>query len=270
MKRGSYATGRRSYVAAMAVQAARRARFDPVEGPAAVLRGRRCLCDLPGSCRYCEAVTASPRLKSLDTVDVTAHVSFLYPVCGPFVIWPQMGIDIYQCVGNRIRSKCFRFNGRFFPSYLNIIETEEQYCHIAVVYDRQPDHAGANPVYQDIWQTIDQAGAVSHDAYSFLNVNNVDRFEVVWERKLILPPLGFKGGAPSASEGTVERNSRRGLIIDEVIDLRGLPTVVNFNGGIPKTGMYYITIYGDEDVNVLSTEAAWNLYYSCRWEFYDD
>lgn len=164
--------------------------------------------------------TGPTELKSTD--QATTAIAFLTAGTVALVVAPPLeGASFYQRVGRRIRMKSIELRGEIQPSNGNAAAVTRQFARLLVIYDRQAN--GALPAVADILTGYNAAGATSSTVYDGLNMNNRDRFLVLRDRKLYLPPLGINGATPAASQGValVGNRDNEDLLIREFIKLKG-------------------------------------------------
>ena len=109
-----------------------------------------------------------------------------------------------------------------FPTNANA--NDDDYCRIAVVYDRQSN--GAAPAYADIFLATDNAGTTVANSHAPFNHDNQYRFKVLYDEAFYLPMTDAGGDLTSNSipytVGMKQMNLKR------KIHLQNLP--VQFTG----------------------------------------
>lgn len=132
---------------------------------------------------------------------------------------PRVGAEFYQRIGSRIRMQQLQIVGYFQPTGNNVLPVQEQMARIMFVYDRQTN--GILPAVSDILQSYDCDATTNPQAFAAqLNLDNIGRFHVLWERFIVLPPLAANGAAP-ADPYTMELESRTMQVVT-TLDLCGL------------------------------------------------
>lgn len=193
-----------------------------------------------------------------------------YNVTSTAVITPlnlvQTGSTFCNRIGRRIEMKSIRVNGQ-----LDFITTNTQttysYARIMIVYDRQTN--GAIPSIADILQSTNQSTTNSTNSLSGLNLNNRDRFVVVRDQRITLPPVTFATGVATFQSQTdaVEPTFN----IDMYSKLKGLLTQYKADsnpaviGDISSGGLYLVT-FGQLALGLTGYQAT----LECRLRFLDN
>lgn len=130
------------------------------------------------------------------------------------------------------------------------VTTPQDWARILIVYDRQTN--GANPTISDILQDSDSLGANSFSVTAGLNLNNRDRFLVIYDERIQLPGLTNTAGVltniyPNSFGGRNGMSSGYGNI-HIYRKLRGLVTHYKADtatpvvGDIATGGLFIITL----------------------------
>jgi len=138
----------------------------------------------------------APELKSIDLADTTVPCTTAGTlVCLNLVV---AGSSFFNRIGRKIEMKSVQLRAKFNPT--GTANPEPQYSRVMIVYDRQTN--GAVPSLSDIIQSTTFDGTNSTSAFSGQNLNNRDRFVVVHDRRVVLPPVvaGGAGIQPFLSE----------------------------------------------------------------------
>jgi hypothetical protein len=183
----------------------------------------------------------------------------------------QEGSSFYNRVGRRVTMKSLLIQGYFYPNG-NATANATAYCRIMVVYDRQPN--GAFPTLADVLTSYTDAGATSSTAQDQLNMNNRDRFRVLRDARVILPPLGAAGVSGVPLNETFEMNGTeqdRTLNVKWFIKLRDLETHYKASSnpavvGDIATGAVFFMIVQD---TVISANAGWTFALQSRLRYTD-
>jgi len=209
-------------------------------------------------------------LKSVDQPGGQVSI-FTAGFIGPVVQPPVEGSSFYHRIGRRTRGVSLEIKGIVSPT-LDVNATapvNAQLARIIILYDRQAN--GANPAIADVLNAYNNAGATSGGTpYDSLNMNNRDRFIILRDRFMYLPPLATLGGTPAKIQGvTVDPYANKSLIYHEFIKLKGLQTHYKAStGGIGDiaTGSFLILTISNGDNN---TVGQWALNYGARFKFFD-
>jgi len=218
---------------------------------AAVMAGARAYPTRLPAGLYATARGGSGELKCMDVPGGTLAIHDTGLVT--FVPMPQEGSSFYNRIGRRIRMKSIEIRGHIRPSYANAAQHGQQFVRILVIYDRQVN--GAAPVLADILTAYSNAGGTSSTAYDGLNMNNRDRFQVLRDRKVVLPSVGVNGAVSGSVQTTVEANQEnQGLVYHEFIKTNGLETQFKASSnpsvvGDVATGAYFIVTISSSDNN---------------------
>lgn len=120
-------------------------------------------------------------LKYVDTTWSNSFSSAPVPGTNAFLLNPiGQGTDVTQRVGRILHMKAII--GQFVVA-AGSTQAQALHCRITIVYDRQTNGAAANAT--DIWNNF--SGSVG--PVSLRNLNNRDRFKVIKEVHLTVPPV---------------------------------------------------------------------------------
>lgn len=157
----------------------------------------------------------------------------------------QQGAGISQRIGNKISLKSLRLR-LALGNFKAVAQAAFSHVRVMVVYDRNPNtsYVASNAILGESLQsnTIGTGNFVSN-----LNPNFFDRFVVLMDKQIVLPP--FVNGAISSTDSTgcTEKSQ---FYIDEFIKLKDLECV--FNGtanpmtvAFQNTGSLQILTLGD-------------------------
>lgn len=97
----------------------------------------------------------------------------------------QQGAAYYNRIGTKINLKSLKLRLRFTVN-TNLSNANTTF-RILVVYDK--NNNGYPPVVQDILQSIYQDGTSVLNVYSSVNINYRDRFEILLDEFITLPPV---------------------------------------------------------------------------------
>jgi len=224
----------------------------------------------PPAALYAPVRTNATSIKSCDGVAGTIGFSVIgssQPTC---LIIPKLGAAFFNRLGNRTRGISLQITGIVNPSLGNAAAEVEQLGRIIIYYDRQPN--GANPAPSDIIASYDAAGSSATTAYDGMNMNNRDRFVILRDRKMYLPPLGISGATPAAQQGVfVDPNTtNHSFMYNEYIKLMNMETLYNsVNGGTIgdiSSGAFGIHVFSSTDTNATP---AWQFTFNVRFKFLD-
>lgn len=176
------------------------------------------------------------------------------------------GSGAWNRIGRRITLKSLYLQG-FFTSNLASITTASiaQNVRIMIIYDKQTN--GANPAIGDVLR--DQINNTGLDSSlvlqtSGMNMNNRDRFEIILDKRVMLPGCTAAGG-PSLYNGNNQTET-----IQEFRSLKGRE--VQFRSdSVPSTvadiaaGSLIMITFGDRP----NTASPFLFTFSCRLKYVD-
>lgn len=176
----------------------------------------------------------------------------------------QEGTSFYNRVGRKIEMKSIRLRATYDTNGGDGDGTSTTW-RIMVIYDRQPN--GAFPASTDLLLSYDNAGVTSQTTFSDLNMNNIDRFQILAD---------IMGTAPDDATTALYNNvaavipSEREGVIDRYIKLNGAITQYKSTSnpaqiGDISTGALYLYILGDDD----PATAPFALNWQARLRFWD-
>jgi len=175
----------------------------------------------------------------------------------------QEGTGEFNRIGRKIFMKSLYMKLRLLATGTVVAGTDAG--RVVIVYDRQPNSAGALPPLTTIFQDTDQTGAVSTNAFSGINIDYKDRFQVMFDSKFGLPSASL---ASANGAGLVELNACE-TIIQKFIPLKldvqysstaNPCTITNIN-----TGALYLCTMGF----LAPGSQAWELEGNFRLRYYD-
>lgn len=231
----------------------------------AILRGARGATET----KSVDNLNGQPLVVGFNTAGII--VSPLGSAATPTGGYPTEGAGFYNRIGRRIRMKSLQISGQIAISGGNAAAIAAQFARVMVVYDRQPN--GAFPSVSDVLQNYDQAGATSANqtAFQHLNMNNRDRFQVLRDRKLILPPLGINGVTAFSDQLVVDPNlgDNTTFLFKEFIKLNGAEFHAKASTGLIgdiATGSIFLLVISSADANAT---AGWQVQLTSRLKFLD-
>jgi len=138
-------------------------------------------------------------IKSLDFCSPTITATTLAPftlnntpqivVINPITI----GSSMWNRIGRKISMKSIHLTGSFDPIVGNGTDITTS-CRLMLVYDKQTN--GALPSYDDMFRDqyngpTDTNSSGANNFLAGINLNNRDRFEVIFDKRFILPPINL-------------------------------------------------------------------------------
>lgn len=177
----------------------------------------------------------------------------------------QQGAGISQRIGNKISLKSLRIRFDIAPT-LQSVEVNSS-ARLMVIYDRNPN--GAYPLITNMLANNKQDGTTGNGImWSSVNCNLMDRFVVLMDEFVVLPPITNGGVNGNFLTGPTSEKSFK---IDRYIKLKGLETV--FSGtASPLTianvqvGALYLVSWG----NVALATAPYTWVGTTRLRFRDN
>lgn len=176
----------------------------------------------------------------------------------------EEGTSFFNRVGRKIMMKSIRITGGLALSGLAVINANQDYLRVMVVYDRQPN--GSAPAISDILQNVDLGGTSSTTSYAGLNMNNSERFLVIQDTRLNIP----NGYVQSLNEGTASIIDYNGTMqnMDRFSKLKGLQTHFKGTAGSitdVASGALWLVTFG----NIAPGTAPYNLIWNARLRYHD-
>lgn len=87
------------------------------------------------------------------------------------------GNALQNRLGRKIRMNSLHIQGHIVATPLVAVAALDEFAHIYVVYDSQPN--GAAFALADLLQSTDNAGTQTTSTYSFVNLSNSERFKIL-------------------------------------------------------------------------------------------
>lgn len=109
----------------------------------------------------------------------------------------QPGDEYFQRIGRRIEMKSFFINGVIQQT--GVFGNPNDYCRIAIVYDRQPN--GVITTWANVFSSTDQSGTAVSSALSNVNPNEMERYMVLADFRLALPTVTANTDSTAAADG---------------------------------------------------------------------
>jgi len=207
--------------------------------------------------------TRSPELKCVDIPPVTGVVSSTASF--QLLNGIQNGSAFYNRIGNKVEMKSLEFRANLGLSANNTTSGTE-YLRFAIIYDAQPN--GVFPTWADIFTSYDNAGATTSDQFSYLNINNRERFKVFADWAFTAP---FGANTAVTNEAMCAMNTcQEATNFHRFIKLKRL--VANYKGsaspsaiGDLATGSLFFVSFGTR----AAADANYQIYFSARLRYYD-
>lgn len=130
----------------------------------------------------------------------------------------QTGTGFFNRVGSKVEMKNLHVRGYILNSATATISMGR----ILIVYDRQPTPAAGLPVISDILQTRDQTGAATTAGSSEINLDNRDRFAILRDYEVYLPPVTNTAGV--LTNGPQFDYEGESMAVNIFLKLKGLTT----------------------------------------------
>lgn len=222
-------------------------------------------------------------MRSVDTIiyndQQTGGTNYVGPLslkkAGSIQILCQMPVEgpgVWNRISRRTRGHSLEIKGYIKPSLANATAQPAQYARVIVVYDRQAN--GAVPTLATVLAQYGYDGTAYTDCYAGLNVDQRDRFKILRDRKILLPPLGVNGVAATTSSAAAF--SSNGDLSDSLLNFHEYILLgdaetqykATSSGGVTdiSTGAYHIITFASDDASATS---AWIFTFSTRYRFRD-
>lgn len=204
-----------------------------------------------------------PTTLSLNSTTATAEVLNI----------PLEGDSFYQR-SRRIRMKSVQIRACVIPNPAATGIATHTRARMLLVYDRNCN--GAFPALSDIIASYNNAGTISTTVFDGLNMNNRERFLILRDNFVQLPPIGAAGATPASDVLTYTGSNDRGdgdsqgmLAFTWYVKLAGLTTQYKANAGNIgdiSTGSLLLVVWGDDP----GAAQGYNVRYSARLKYYTD
>lgn len=102
-----------------------------------------------------------------------------------------VGAGFYNRVGRQICMKSLELMYEFSPTNSNVAAQPDLRTRILIYYDRQPNNAA--PTIAQVLTTYNSHGTAFSNVWSFSNPTMKDRFVILRDIRLVLPPIGANG-----------------------------------------------------------------------------
>lgn len=208
-------------------------------------------------------------VKSMDTPTQTAALSTtaVFKVVNNV----QEGSSFYNRVGRKLSMKSLQIQGFLALSGTNAAATGVDFVRMIVFYDRQAN--GAAPTLADVLTSYDNAGATTSTALDYINMNNRDRFSILADERITLPPVGINGATAASAvvAGVDPLAGDTQIQFKRFIKLRGLETQykATSNPGVIgdiSTGSLMVLFVANATA---VANAAFNAYWTSRLRYSD-
>jgi hypothetical protein len=174
------------------------------------------------------------------------------------------GSALYQRIGRKATVKSLDFSYRIQP---DILPAYASRMRVALVYDRAP--TGVIPNYGDIFQSLSSTGAVVTDVESSVNLNNRDRFRILYNKMHITAQID--ASAAGLAPGTVYRGN---VDVSNLMNKRfikcNLPVVFKSDAdGLAdiSTGALYLVCFAS---STSSSPGSWYAHVNIRTKYQDN
>jgi len=160
----------------------------------------------------------------------------------------RLGTGISERAGNKIKCRSVKLHLNLVVAQGAVPQLVVTYCRVLVVYDRAPNLA-YNPTNTLLAQQPSNAsGAVPGSWYSALNPGYFDRFVILMDETVVLPPYDATGMGLFASFSATNPEN---FTIKRYIPLKNLETSYNGNNTNPtiaqvQTGAVIVYTYGSQ------------------------
>lgn len=213
-------------------------------------------------------------VKAIDTI-VGSAAGKTFPINNTCVVQPmnlvQIGSTFCQRIGRRISMQSVHLHGSIDGGVNQNFFND--YCRMLIVYDRQTN--GTLPSIVSILQNTDTnavnvapGAANTQSAYIDLNLNNRERYLVLMDERIWLPPCNSAGAGNTllATEGSQKTQFN----INRFVKLKGLETHFQADTinppviGDVATGGLYLVIVGSATAGTegYNADLSWRLRYT--------
>lgn len=215
--------------------------------------------------KYMQLLNSSSNSSEIKTVDIDRTAKQIVNT-GTFVLLngTTEGASFYNRIGRKIAGKSVRIQGQIIGSG-NVTLVQSEYIRVMVIYDRQTN--GAFPTVADVLTNYDYTGATTTTSFSYLNMNNIERFVVLRDTHFHIPDNDFAGTQTSGMGSIIDYKNNCNY--DEYIKLGKLETHYKNSTGLVgdiTTGGIYLLLLG----NVAAGSNGYQMQYSIRYRFHDN
>jgi hypothetical protein len=178
----------------------------------------------------------------------------------------QTGAGVYNRLGRKI--SMISLNLRVYVNVINqTLTSQDSIGRLMVLYDRQPN--GGTPIFSDILQNTDQSDNTYSSSICGLNLNNRERFTVLMDQELYMPPMVVSGGVPQAN-WAMWPTPNKGCLLSRFIKLKGLVTQYK-SDSVPSLAADIATgaIWAFSMSGLTAGLETLNLYWSSRLRYID-
>lgn len=176
------------------------------------------------------------------------------------------GASFYNRVGRRTHMKSVHITG--FINETGNGGGVPEYLRVMLVYDRQPN--GNFPAIADLLLDYGSDGTTFTTSISKLNMNNVERFAIIRDTRLIVPNNSHAAGV-NADLGSMLPYGESQCKINMFVPLKDLETHYKANaaginqiGNVATGGLYLVTIG-----NVAAGANGYQIQYNARLRYID-
>jgi len=135
------------------------------------------------------------------------------------------GASFYNRVGSRVELRNVHIRGQIQMTATSVTS----FLRMILVYDRQPN--GALFTATDLLQNRDNAGATQTTAYSEINLDNRDRFQIVRDWTWYAPPATYTAGVLTNGP-SFPGNEGQDYDVNMFVKLKGLGTQYKASTGL--------------------------------------
>jgi len=165
------------------------------------------------------------------------------------------GTGYQQRIGSKIQLKTLRLTLALAPKPDTSTGGQPTKLHFAVIWDRQPPNSATMPLWDSIFK--DTAGGSS--VWTHPNLEQRERFRVLWEERVLMPEFDVSGSINSSVYPQTD------FVYDKFLNLSGLDTMFKATTGelaSISTGALYLYVGA-------STGAVTNYTYHSRLRYED-
>lgn len=177
------------------------------------------------------------------------------------------GAGFFNRIGRRIRMLSLHVQGLINRDDNAQSDTFVTMLRCLIIYDRQPN--GALPALSDMIQTTDLNGNNTTTVLSSVNMSNKDRFAILSDWRMAVPPIGASGVTPSNTTVTVQTNQpENGFVYNKFLKLRGLETHYGASTGAIgdiKTGSLLFVCFS----STANADGPWTIQIDARLRYMD-
>ena len=140
--------------------------------------------------------------KYIETVNTTIPFDVASGSVGTLLNGIQVGANSYQRIGRHIKLKYMLFKCRI--NQLTALTFADQVLRFLIVWDREPNGMATVPNFSNVMASA----AGTSDPFSFPNLSNEKRFQILMDRTIKVPTQNASGLSGSTQTSSIEQREK--------------------------------------------------------------